>query len=305
MLRPLFIALLTTSTCQPGPTEVGVGDASIPPVVARPPQRPSETALHLEAGGYWTCAHLKTGRASCWGTIGQTDSIEFPTTHANLEGDFQELAKGHYQHTCGLRTDGTVTCSGQYDAAALGPPADHVYSDFAVGAFHHCGVLLDGTLECFGEQDGAVPSGPFVEVSAGVTHTCARRADGSVECWGRTGLSPISAPQGAFTRLASGFQTCGQNTDGTLTCWGQALGEVSAPPHGRYTHFDVGGNHACGVLEGGQAVCWGRMPAMDAPPGLYTEISMGMMHACGLLRSGEIVCWGDDQYGQSSVPEAL
>ncbi len=313
MLRPIVIALLsTTGTCLPGSQASdggGAGDVgAAPPVLVQPPQRPSETVLHVRAGGYWTCAHLKTGRASCWGAIGQSQVPEFPATHPNLTGQMRELGKGHYQHTCGLRTDGTATCSGQYDAAALGPPADHLYSDFSVGAFHHCGVLLDGTLECFGDERGAspLPSGAFVEVSAGMTHTCARRADGTVACWGVSAFDPVGSPTGTFTRLESGFQTCGQRADGTLECWGDSPGlGASAPPPGPFVDFDVGVNHACGVRADGSAACWGAMPTMDAPPGVYVEISVGMMHACGLLRSGEIQCWGEDQYSQSRLPPTL
>jgi hypothetical protein len=60
-------------------------------------------------------------------------------------------------HTCGLKTDGSVTCWGQNDYGQSTPPA-HAAGDFAqvsAGYWHTCGLKTDGTLACWGlNSDG-------------------------------------------------------------------------------------------------------------------------------------------------------
>ena len=63
-------------------------------------------------------------------------------------GTFTDVAVG-WQHSCGVRTDGTITCWGfDYDGE-LEPP-DGEFAAVFCGAWHACGLGTDGTITCWG-----------------------------------------------------------------------------------------------------------------------------------------------------------
>jgi len=79
-------------------------------------------------------------------------------------------------------------------------------------------------------RDGllAVPSGEFVQVSAGQQQLCALRKDGTVACWGKGSFEP---PPGRFRQIDVGtlFFACGVREDGRIACWGEDIALMGAP----------------------------------------------------------------------------
>ena len=86
-----------------------------------------------------------------------------PTGQATVpDGQYSAVTAGVY-HSCGLRTDGTITCcgnnaygkanapDGQYSAATAG--GEHV---FTAGTWHSCGLRTNGTITCWGGSGGLV-----------------------------------------------------------------------------------------------------------------------------------------------------
>ena len=68
------------------------------------------------------------------------------------------------------------------------------YASVSAGEEHTCGVKTDGSVECWGwNQYGASnpPAGSFASVSAGHDHTCGLKTDGSIECRGGESIRPI------------------------------------------------------------------------------------------------------------------
>jgi uncharacterized protein YjdB len=63
---------------------------------------------------------------------------------------------------------------------------------------------------------------------------------------------------------------------------------------------EAGGGFACGIAPSG-AVCWGAgtsgITAVEGTAGI-TQLTLGRAHACGLLPGGRAVCWGDNRLGQ-------
>ena len=98
-------------------------------------------AGHIRAA----CAATAASRAGGWSNLGQAEA---PT------GAFTAVAAGEH-HSCGLRSDSTVTCWGSND---------HGQSEARTGAFtavtaggrHSCGLRSDSTVTCWGQ---ATPTG--------------------------------------------------------------------------------------------------------------------------------------------------
>ena len=71
----------------------------------------------------------------------------------------------------------------------------------SAGYDHTCGVRTDGSLACWGKNDSGEatpPDGEFASVSAGGGHTCGLRRDGTVACWGYDYNGQATPPAGEF-----------------------------------------------------------------------------------------------------------
>ncbi|MBD3756393.1 MAG: hypothetical protein IE937_12380, partial [Gammaproteobacteria bacterium] len=83
----------------------------------------------------------------------------------------------------------------------LTPPAG-TFKQVSAGGLHTCGIRTDDTLTCWGQNANnalAAPAGTFSKVSSGrVYHSCAIRTDGTLACWGYNNYGQASPPTGTF-----------------------------------------------------------------------------------------------------------
>ncbi len=237
-------------------------------------------------------------------------SADTSFSSANLDGIGTSASlSAAADHTCGLRTDGSVECWGSNDDGRSSPPSG-AFASVSAGYHHTCGLRADGSVECWGRNgDGqsSSPSGAFASVSAGGWHTCGLRADGSVECWGYNEEGRSSPPDGAFAYVsAGGWHTCGLRADGSVECWGSNGDGQSSPPDGAFASLSAGsGSHNCGLRTDGSVECWGRNGGgQSSPPsGAFASVSAGVNHTCGLRTDGSVECWGRNADGESSPPD--
>ena len=177
----------------------------------------------------------------------------------------------------------------------------------AAGGYHSCGVKTDGTITCWGSNSAgqaSTPAGNYTAVSAGRDHSCGLVTDGTIFCWGGYGAHS-QAPAGTFTAVAAGGNhSCGIDTDGTVTCWGSNNAGQTTAPTETLKSVSAGGNHSCGIDIDGTVTCWGSNSAgqATAPTGTFTAIAAGESHSCGIDTDGTISCWGYDRHGQASPP---
>ena len=192
-------------------------------------------------------------------------------------------------------------------------------------------------------------------VAAGADHTCALSESGVVLCWGDNALqqlgldpvatpwsrgpaAPVPLPESAVALVSGNAFSCALLTPSNqVACWGAndagqtGAGTSSASsgpvlvlapdgiaPLANVVRLTAGEAHACAVMAGGQAVCWGANDAMqlgnDIPgnasipafvraPGSngnlsgVTEIAAGASHTCA-ISVADVLCWGDNSGGQ-------
>jgi len=138
------------------------------------------------------------------------------------------------------------------------------------------GECFNGTDNC---QAGSV-LGPYQEMAVGHGFTLAIDTFGRVTGWGRNRYGQVTA-----------------DVDDYYAAGGIELGSVGADLNGPYKHVYGASACACGLLESGEAVCWGMKTKgnMDIPPGPFVDLAVSVMGwtNCGLRGDGTITCWGE------------
>ncbi|MBL8601664.1 MAG: hypothetical protein JNK72_07060 [Myxococcales bacterium] len=223
----------------------------------------------------------------------------------------QRLAGGN-NHSCALRSDGTVWCWGSNETGQIG----------------------DGTLETRRAPVQVMGLAGVVEVGAGDMASCALRRDGAVFCWGlnRTGevgdgslenrLVPtrVLGVDDAVELGTYGYRPCARTRRRGVVCWGGtgfvAMNDlrVIAGTEG-IVALGRGSTVTCGLDRGGSVLCWGNpqnnigqwgstmTPLLDQPlaaEGLSDAVNVegGVNHSCALRAAGTLVCWGYNNFGQ-------
>lgn len=261
----------TTTECA---TARGRYACSVLPLTA-----PVEDAALVAAGAEHSCALLADSTVACWGgayrgQLGVTTLARGQTiAHVARRFRFTTIAAGAY-HSCGIKPDGGIQCWGWNARGQLGAMTRQL-----------CGPTVQSRTPCGAEPVPVASDFRFRAVATGAEHTCAVTIDGQAYCWGAndqgqlgrgsqdSGLVPVAVAGGQrYTALAAGARfTCALDADGGVWCWGSnAQGQLGngsdsstslipvRPSLGiRALSIGAGANHACAVVEGNRAFCWG------------------------------------------------
>ena len=214
------------------------------------------------------------------------------------EGEFAVIAAGG-NHSCGLRVDQTITCWGA-DWADQSSPPEGKFASVAAGWLYSCGVRTDNTITCWGDDRyGQVPGGTFTDVTIGGGYSCGLRTDETITCWGDDQDGSTNPPNGTFTSVTAGsLNACGMRTDLTIKCWGwDPWGQYGAWAR-RFIAISKGGSHSCGIRPDQTVICWGGNDHGQANPprGEFVAITAGGYHSCGLRTDQTVICWGRDYH---------
>ena len=215
---------------------------------------PAGTFKTIAAGTSHACGLRTDDTVTCWGenSSGQADAPAGTFKTVTVGGESYENPETsivHYVgHSCGLRSDGTMTCWGDDSYGEADGPAG-TFKTVAAATAGTCGLRSDGTITCWGaDWTGLVdaPAGTFKDVVVGASHACGLRNDGTITCWGYNRYGQADAPAGTFKSVTAGGEelgglqgpipighSCGLRTDGTITCWGNNWsGQADAPTDG-------------------------------------------------------------------------
>jgi alpha-tubulin suppressor-like RCC1 family protein len=294
-------------------------DAAMDPP-ALPDAGPRRSAS-LAAGGGYTCARSRDGKAYCWGdvlgTLGVTNFYEpqvfFPAEPVSGLAEVVEIVARN--QACALMIDGKVGC---WEGSAQNYPASTIEAtpqagvmdakQLGVGGGFTCSVQGDGQVGCWGrnhngqlgrgsksslEAFGYVPGlTNVIKVATGGQHACALLQDGRVSCWGSNTDSQL-----AIKNL----------TDRPSP---ELIADVSDA-----VDITAGVMHTCVLAKDATIKCWrsnrsallgqGGTGYPSTPvvrvKGLtdVVEIAAGVgLHMCARTRAGEVFCWGLNSDGQ-------
>ena len=215
------------------------------------------------------------------------------------------------EHTCGMRSDGSVDCWGSNEYGQLKAPKDEQFSTIIAGPIHTCGLREDGSAYCWGDTElpgAAIPGWPtatipvtfppedeqLLGVSIEFRRSCGLRNDGSLVCWNR---EETYQPLGTelFKDISSGSFLTGLRMDGSAVSY--VTNTNFDVPEEEFVAIESGSSHACGLRSDGIALCWGHNSAGAVSPvaeGPFSAIAVGGHHSCGLRLDGTAACWGAD-----------
>ncbi len=186
-------------------------------------------SVHAVAGTSRACAINQDGSVECWGSrfLGTGDLIS-STAPRKVKHLTSTVQLASWAATCALAGEGTVRCwglnNGGYLGSGLGNP----------------GGCING-FTCASEPVLV----PALSSVLSISPSCALKQDGTVWCWGvnQSGQLGIGTNKGP--------ETCvGPFAD----CSSKPVAVKQLPPAARIAS---GYYHACAIVDGGDAWCWG------------------------------------------------
>jgi alpha-tubulin suppressor-like RCC1 family protein len=240
---------------------------------------PAIVAATLSAGGMHTCGLTWGGRAYCWGGNG-----------------FGEIGDGTTERRA---VPTPVATSLRFESIATGREFTCAVSrgggTYCWGR-NHRGQLGDGTLSDRTAPVRVVSSASFESVVAGTAHVCALDGNREAHCWG-------AGSNGQLGRGTSGLDHIENPTPAPV------LGDH------RWQMISLGTDYTCGLLDSGEAYCWGTgstgatgqgEPGLGraVPAPVVTELTFGHIaardfHTCALTAGeGAAYCWGGNFLGE-------
>ena len=212
------------------------------------------------------------------------------------------------QHSCGIRTNGTIACWGNNEGGQAEPP-NGSFKAVSAGGDHSCAIRTDNTLTCWGAnwyRAMDTLNARYTAVTSGASHSCGLRNDATISCWGHNGQGQTNAPDGRFTAVNAGYDhSCGVRTDTTITCWGDNQRNQLDTPDGQFSAISAGNYHSCALRTDATITCWGQNShgQTNAPAGQFSAISAGTWRSCGLRIDATITCWGNLWGGHPVAPD--
>ncbi|GAA4571537.1 RCC1 domain-containing protein [Planotetraspora kaengkrachanensis] len=245
--------------------------------------RPSPVALsdlsqvaQVSAGFYHSLAVRTDGTVWAWGdnregALGDgTDTRSPVPTPVQVPGltDMVQVAAG-WNHSLGLRADGTVWAWGDNTSGELG----------------------DGTTTSRATPAQVIGLTGVTQIAAGQSYSLALRSDGAVAAWGDNYVGELG--DGTTTKRTTPVEVH-DLTDVTQIAAGETYG-LALRSDGTVAAW---GNNLVQQLGDGTAVVYRATPAVVRGLTKVTQIAAGDENSLAVRSDGTVAAWGDNAFGE-------
>ncbi|NDI37234.1 S8 family serine peptidase [Chengkuizengella sediminis] len=216
-----------------------------------------------------------------------------------------------WNHTVGLKSDGSVVAVGRNDFGQLGVGDWRNIVEVSAGQKHTVGLKMDGNVVAVGDDNsgqlGIEGWTDIVEVSTGIYNTLGIKSDGSVVAvgWNNVGQLEVESWTDIVEVSAGYSHTVGLKNDGSVVAVGyNSDGQLEIESWTDIVEVSARGFHTVGLKSDGSVVAVGRDDYGQLGVDGWTdiiEVSTGYYHTLGVRSDGSVVAVGRDDYGQLGV----
>jgi alpha-tubulin suppressor-like RCC1 family protein len=303
-----------------------ISSSSVGSVVFRARVNAPFAVSSIAAGATASCAIARSGGMYCWGrylSIG-LPSATTPYAITNVPA-LVSLAVGD-AFGCGLTSAGSAYCWGTNDSGQLGigtkssfegePRAVSgglAFTSLVTGDAFTCGLTTNQLVYCWGNNilgqlgdatsNGRATPAPisttehFTAIAAGFQHACAIATTGTTYCWGLNSSGQLGAQSADICHIDVPDYYGYGTTSVEVGC---AMKPIAAKDTPVGLTALAASNGTCGLLDGGQAYCWGYAGTGSIPnTGRFTSLAAGNGVVCGITTAQSIACWS---YADPHVP---
>lgn len=219
-----------------------------------------------------------------------------------------------YDHSAGLKSDGTVVATGKNFSGQLNVGGWTDITQIATGWHFTVGLKSDGTAVATGEnyhgQCNVTTANGFVDIiqiDAGYRHTVGLKSNGTVVAVGSNSYGECSLSSWTnIVQVAAGeYHTVGLRSDGTVvTAGNNGSGQRNVTSWSSIKYVSAGYWHTIGVKNDGTVLAVGGNAYGQLNVSGWTDIiqvSGGDYHTVGLKSNGTVVAAGWNVIGQCNV----
>ncbi len=229
----------------------------------------------VAVGSYHVCALQNDGTVWCWGRNASGQLGNGTTTDSNVPVQVSGLTNvtalfttiNESNHSCAIKSDGTVWCWGNNNYGQLG---NGTTTNSSVPVQAPC---LSGSIQIYQNDTntiGVKADGTIVETGYGHTPGVAEPLPAT---YAEAKLSTIRHPAGYYGHY------CKIGSGGTVWCWGNNN-------YGELGNFSTTGSST---------------PVRASYLTDIIDIGSGDSFSCALKSDGTVWCWGDDNSGQLGI----
>ncbi|MBR3803438.1 MAG: TIR domain-containing protein [Clostridia bacterium] len=263
-----------------------------------------KAADHAKKGDY-------ANSAICYGKAGDLSDAKRKSFEMWNKIALRDTVAAGYDHTVGLKSDGTVIAVGNNDCGQCDVTNWKNIVSVSAGSYHTVGLKSDGTVVAVGDnyrgQCGISEWTNIVAVSAGWGHTVGLKSDGTVVAVGYNnyGQCEVSEWTDIVAVLAGLSHTFGLKSDGTVVAVGGTYWDSrNVSDWTDIVAVSTGLSHTVGLKSEGTVVAVGNNGSGQCEISNWTDIvavSANQNFTVGLKNNGTVVAVGDNYRGQCNV----